>query len=62
MLLPEIAEIFQARGYNVLIYDPRATGDSDGLPRGQIDPLQQAEDLSGMHATNTHSGALTDYV
>ncbi|KAK6599171.1 DltD domain-containing protein [Botrytis cinerea] len=46
MLLPEIARRFQILGYNALIYDPRSIGDSDGLPRNQISPLQQAEDLS----------------
>ncbi|XP_044714931.1 alpha/beta hydrolase family domain-containing protein [Hirsutella rhossiliensis] len=46
MLLPEIAERFQSSGYNALIYDPRSIGDSDGLPRNYINPLQQAEDLS----------------
>ncbi|TGO67336.1 hypothetical protein BOTNAR_0044g00170 [Botryotinia narcissicola] len=46
MLLPEIARRFQGIGYNALIYDPRSIGDSDGLPRNQISPLQQAEDLS----------------
>ncbi|CAD6449306.1 3bfac9a7-0909-4724-b06d-852c6492b4de [Sclerotinia trifoliorum] len=46
MLLPEIARKFQSIGYNALIYDPRSIGDSDGLPRNQISPLQQSEDLS----------------
>ncbi|TGO21667.1 hypothetical protein BPAE_0206g00010 [Botrytis paeoniae] len=46
MLLPEIARRFQVIGYNALIYDPRSIGESDGLPRNQISPLQQAEDLS----------------
>lgn len=47
MLIPEVAEKFQSLGYNALIYDPRSIGDSDGSPRNQIDPHQQAEDLSG---------------
>ncbi|KAI1431294.1 DltD domain-containing protein [Xylaria sp. CBS 124048] len=46
MLLPDVAETFQSAGLNAFIYDPRSIGDSDGLPRNQIDPLQQAEDLS----------------
>lgn len=46
MLLPDIAEKFQSLGYTTLIYDPRSIGDSDGLPRNQIDPLQQVEDLA----------------
>lgn len=55
MLLPELAEHFQSRGFNALIYDPRNIGDSDGLPRNQISPLQQAEDLSDLV---THVGNL----
>lgn len=47
MLLPDLAATFQSQGYNALIYDPRSIGDSDGLPRNLIDPLQQAEDLAG---------------
>ncbi|APA08510.1 hypothetical protein sscle_04g032800 [Sclerotinia sclerotiorum 1980 UF-70] len=46
LLVPEIAQRFQSRGYNALIYDARGIGESDGLPRNQIDPLQQSEDLS----------------
>ncbi|EDN99356.1 hypothetical protein SS1G_02210 [Sclerotinia sclerotiorum 1980 UF-70] len=49
LLVPEIAQRFQSRGYNALIYDARGIGESDGLPRNQIDPLQQSEDLSGRH-------------
>ncbi|KAF2843059.1 DltD domain-containing protein [Patellaria atrata CBS 101060] len=55
MLLPEVAEGFQSLGYNVVIYDPRSIGDSDGSPRNQIDPNQQAEDLSDIL---THVSAL----
>lgn len=47
MLFPEIAEKFQSMSYNALINDPRSIGGSDGRLRNQIDPLQQAEDLSG---------------
>lgn len=47
MTLPEVAERFQSKGYNVLIYDARGVGASGGLPRNQLDPLQMAEDLSG---------------
>lgn len=46
MLLPEIAEGFQMAGITALIYDPRSTGASDGLPRNEIDPLKQVEDYS----------------
>ncbi|KAJ6087099.1 hypothetical protein N7467_006013 [Penicillium canescens] len=46
MLLPETAENFQALGYNVLLYDTRSVGDSDGQPRNQPSPYQMAEDIS----------------
>ncbi|KAH9226002.1 hypothetical protein K456DRAFT_1755088 [Colletotrichum gloeosporioides 23] len=46
MLLPELAEWFQSLGFNTPIYDPRSIGDSEGLPRNHISPLQQAADLS----------------
>ncbi|KAI9148344.1 Thiohydrolase [Paramyrothecium foliicola] len=46
MLLPEVAECFHSLGYNAFVYDPRSVGDSDGLPKNLINPLQQAEDLS----------------
>lgn len=51
MLLPDLAEIFQAQGFNAFIYDPRSIGDSDGTPKNLIDPLQQAEDLAGERYT-----------
>jgi hypothetical protein len=44
-------------GYNALIYDPRNIGESEGLPRNEISPLQQAEDLSGK--CRTTEGDLT---
>ncbi|KAL2130927.1 hypothetical protein VTI74DRAFT_5752 [Chaetomium olivicolor] len=56
MLLPDVAEWFQKYGFHALIYDPRSIGDSDGAPRNQIDPLQQAEDLSDII---THVAALS---
>ncbi|CAO2655082.1 Nn.00g118150.m01.CDS01 [Neocucurbitaria sp. VM-36] len=46
ILITETAEAFQSMGYNTLIYDPRNIGESEGLPRNEINPLQQAEDLS----------------
>lgn len=46
MTLPDVARWFQARGYNVLLYDARSVGTSGGEPRNQPDPLQMAEDLS----------------
>jgi cephalosporin-C deacetylase-like acetyl esterase len=47
MTLPEAAENFQSLGYNVLLYDARSVGDSDGEPRNQPSPYQIAEDISG---------------
>ena len=46
MFVPEVAEAFQLAGVTALIYDPRNTGTSDGVPRQEIDPLKQAEDYS----------------
>ncbi|KAI8932185.1 hypothetical protein NX059_011066 [Plenodomus lindquistii] len=46
MTLPEVAEGLHARGYNVLLYDARSVGGSQGQPRNLVDPLQMAEDLS----------------
>ena len=46
--LDEAAEAFLKAGYNVLLYDPRGIGGSEGLPRNQPDPWQFAEDLSGL--------------
>ena len=47
MTLPEVAEAFQSKGYNVLLYDARSVGASGGQPRNLLNPLQMAEDLSG---------------
>ncbi|RDW89665.1 hypothetical protein BP6252_01697 [Coleophoma cylindrospora] len=46
MFIPEVAEGFQASGITALIYDPRSTGESDGIPRNDIDPMKQVEDYS----------------
>lgn len=46
MFVPAVAEAFQEAGITALIYDPRHTGDSEGLPRQDIDPLKQAADYS----------------
>lgn len=39
-------EEFQKAGITALIFDPRNTGKSGGLPRNDINPFQQAEDYS----------------
>ncbi len=44
MYLDDFAEVFAAGGLNVLVYDNRNLGESDGEPRGEIDPWQQIED------------------
>lgn len=47
MSLDETAEAFHAAGYNVLLYDCRSVGGSEGNPRNQIDPVQMSQDVSG---------------
>lgn len=47
MSLDETAEAFYAAGYNVLLYDCRSVGGSEGNPRNQIDPVQMSQDVSG---------------
>lgn len=42
--LDKYAEIFAENGFAVLAYDNRNFGDSDGLPRQEIDPWQQVRD------------------
>jgi len=46
MFVPQVAEQFQKAGINALVYDPRTLGDSDGLPRNEIDPMKQMSDYS----------------
>jgi hypothetical protein len=60
ILISETAEAFQAMGYNTLIYDPRNVGESEGLPRNEISPLQQAEDLSGEYTVSEESLLIAD--
>lgn len=47
MSLSETAEAFHSAGFNVLLYDARSVGGSEGLPRNQIDPAKMVEDISG---------------
>jgi pimeloyl-ACP methyl ester carboxylesterase len=49
MTLPEVAEEFHSKGYNVLLYDARSVGGSGGQPRNLLNPLQMAEDLSDIY-------------
>jgi hypothetical protein len=44
MYLDHFAEVFAADGLNALVYDNRNFGDSDGLPRQEIDPWAQVRD------------------
>jgi fermentation-respiration switch protein FrsA (DUF1100 family) len=44
MYLDDFAEVFAAAGLAVLVYDNRNLGDSEGEPRGEIDPWQQVRD------------------
>lgn len=45
MYLDKYAETFAANGFNVLVYDNRNLGASDGTPRGEINPWQQVDDF-----------------
>lgn len=45
MHLDDYAEVFSRAGLNVLAYDHRNFGASDGAPRQDIDPIAQARDL-----------------
>jgi fermentation-respiration switch protein FrsA (DUF1100 family) len=44
MYLDDFAEVFAAAGLGVLVYDNRNLGESDGTPRGEIDPWKQVDD------------------
>jgi fermentation-respiration switch protein FrsA (DUF1100 family) len=44
--LPDFASRFNDAGYGVLLYDHRNWGDSEGIPREETNPLQQAIDYS----------------
>ena len=41
MALPDFAEVFAAAGLNVLLYDHRNFGASEGTPRQEVDPVAQ---------------------
>ncbi|KAB8231933.1 uncharacterized protein BDW43DRAFT_301362 [Aspergillus alliaceus] len=42
--IPKIVEYFQQAKITALIYDVRNYGDSDGLPRNELDPSEQVDD------------------
>ena len=44
MTLDRYAEVFAAGGIAALVYDNRCLGDSDGLPRHEVDPVAQRRD------------------
>jgi uncharacterized protein len=44
MHLDDFAEVFAGAGFVVLVYDNRNLGESDGAPRGEIDPWRQIDD------------------
>ncbi|KAJ5961303.1 DltD N-terminal domain protein [Penicillium vulpinum] len=46
MFVSEVAQSFQHSNVTALVYDPRTLGESDGLPRNNIDPLAQISDYS----------------
>ncbi|EKG16353.1 hypothetical protein MPH_06434 [Macrophomina phaseolina MS6] len=46
MFVADVAEFFQRAGVNALVYDPRTLGESEGLPRNDIDPVRQMSDYS----------------
>lgn len=42
--LDDYAEVFSAGGLNVIVYDHRNFGASDGMPRQEVDPIHQYRD------------------
>ena len=54
MYLDAFAEVFAAAGLNVLVFDHRNFGASDGEPRQEIDPVAQVRDYR--HAITWASG------
>jgi len=53
MYLDSFAEVFAAGGLNVLVFDNRCFGASDGQPRQEIDPWAQVRDYR--HAITTRA-------
>ena len=46
MFLPDVAEAFAEAGITALTLDPRGFGGSGGVPRQEVNPHKQIEDLS----------------
>ncbi|OJJ99916.1 hypothetical protein ASPACDRAFT_78840 [Aspergillus aculeatus ATCC 16872] len=44
IVIPWAAEVFQKNGISVLLFDPRNYGESEGMPRQEVDPEKQIED------------------
>lgn len=42
--MPDFAARFNAAGYGALVFDNRCLGDSEGLPRDEVDPVLQTRD------------------
>src|SRR4249920_321076 len=57
MYLDSFAEVFAAGGLNVVVFDNRCFGASDGEPRQEIDPWEQVRDYR--HAI-TYAGSLPE--
>src|SRR5579859_3920570 len=57
MYLDSFAEVYAAAGLNVLVFDNRCFGASDGQPRQEIDPWAQVRDYR--HAI-TYAGTLPE--
>src|SRR6201987_4881004 len=57
MYLDKFAEVFAEAGLNVLVFDTRCFGASDGQPRQEIDPWAQVRDYR--HAI-TYAGTLPE--
>jgi uncharacterized protein len=46
MFLDKYAETFAAAGFGVLVYDNRNFGDSDGMPRQEVDPWGRRQSIA----------------
>ena len=57
IFLDDFAEVFAAAGLGVIVYDHRNFGDSDGEPRGHIDPWTQ---INGYRDAITWAQTLPD--